>query len=593
MNYYSDSQEWKWLFHNAVDWDKIIPLYYPKFPTADGFNSKEEVLQFIEDMLTATGEWTAGAVAERAKRLDEEGAGSIENGATIPGAALTEFYNEAKELEIIGLSASPEFGGMGAPHIASLMTFTQLNKACISSATQMGFFTSMIDMVERFCEQEDKERLIPKIIAGEISGSMCLTEPGAGSDVGAVATTATKQEDGTFLLNGTKMFITNGGGGFGFALARLKDAPEGLAGISLFLCEQYLGEEKKQNYIVSKNEHKMGLHGSFTCEIVYENSVAKLVGKPNQGFRYMLHLMNEARIAVGLQTLGGMEACLEYARKYAEERAQFGKKLMDLPLYARNMEDWETERDAFRALMVDTISYFDQYQKLDLCKRHGKELNKEQEDQLKTAVKWIRRRTPLVKGYGAESFTLLSQRAIQALGGYGFIEEYDTSRFHRDSFATLLYEGTTQIQALMAMKDLMKFVMRSPAKYFTALVNANPLANFFGASSEYESKFNGAQYEFKKNFMLLLIRTLKPETDTQNPGELKKFFDAKEWLKEENIEKLMKHAETIAQGLAYIETLRVLMLHANKHDSRGDLFDRYFRLVTPRFAHIYSDWSVR
>jgi hypothetical protein len=257
------------------------------------------------------------------------------------------------------------------------------------------------------------------------------------------------------------------------------------------------------------------------------------------------------------------------------------------------MKDWDVERDAFRALMVDTISYFDQYQKLDMMKRHGTELTKEQVKQYNFAKKWVRRRTPLVKAYGAETFTHLSQRGIQALGGYGFIEEYDAARFHRDSFAPLLYEGTTQIQALMAMKDLMKFVMRNPAKYFTALVNANPIANFFGATSESESRFNDTQYEFKKNFVKLLIKTLKPGTDTENPVELRKFFNAKEWLKEENVMKLMVHAETIMYSLSYIETLRVLMLHANKDESRQELFKDYYKLVRPRFAAIYEDWSLR
>ena len=595
MSYYTESSEWKWLFKNAIDWDKIIPLYYPSFPTEDGFQNKEDVINFIEEMITATGDWASTAVQDRARTLDEEGAGKVVDGKTIPGEALTQLYNEAKELEVFGLAAPTEYGGMGAPAIAGLITFTQLNRACISSATQIGFFTVIIDMIERFCEPEDRDRLIPQIVKGELSGSMCLTEPGAGSDVGALKTTATLQEDGTYLLNGSKLFITNGGGGLGFVLARIKGAPEGLGGISMFLCEEEIGEgeNKKQNYVIAKNEHKMGLHGSFTCEVVYENSVAKLIGKPHQGFRYMLHLMNEARIAVGLQSIGGIEACISYAKNYAKDRAQFGKNLMDLPLYRRNMNDWETEQDAFRALMVDTISYFDQYQKLDMMKRHGEKLTKDQEKQLEEAKKWVRRRTPIVKAYGAETYTLLSQRAIQALGGYGFIEEYDAARLHRDSFAPLLYEGTTQIQALMAMKDLMKFIMRSPTKYFTALVNANPVANFFGASSEQEPAFNNIQYDFKKSFVKLLIKTLKPGTDTSDPAETRKFFDAKRWLKEENVEKLMVHAETILQALSYIETLRVLMKHANQDENRADLFKRYHDLVLPRLTAIYTDWSLR
>ena len=143
----------------------------------------------------------------------------------------------------------------------------------------------------------------------------------------------------------------------------------------------------------------------------------------------------------------------------------------------------------------------------------------------------------------------------------------------------------------MAMKDLMKFIMRRPAKYFTGLVNANPIANFFGANSEAESVFNSIQYDFKKAFVKLLIRTLKPDTNMDNPTELMKFFNAKQWLKEENVMKLMIHAETITQALSYIETLRVLQSHANKDSSRQDLFNRYHKLVKPRFAAIYEDWK--
>lgn len=591
MNYYSDEAEWKWLFHNAINWDEIIPMYYPEFPTADGFNSKEEVISFIEEMITATGDWAGNAVAQRAKSLDESGPGIVEDGWTIPGENLSAFYNECKELQIFGMSAPTEYGGMGMPGIASMLAFTQINRSCLSSATQLGFYTSIIDMIERFCEKEDIERLVPQIVAGELSGSMCLTEPGAGSDVGSVKTSAEKQDDGTYLLTGNKIFITNGGGGLGFVLARIKGAPEGLNGISLFLCEQKV--DGKQNYRITKNEHKLGLHGSFTCEVVYEKSIAKLIGKENQGFRYMLHLMNEARVGVGMQCLGGIEGTLHYARNYAKERSQFGKNLLDLPLYARNMKDWEIERDAFRALIVDTMSHFEIYQKMDMKKRHTGELSPEEQKKFDYAKKWVRRRTPLVKAYGAETFTNLSQRGIQALGGYGFIEEYDAARYHRDSFAALLYEGTTQIQALMAMKDLMKFVMRNPAKYFTALVNANPIANFFGASTESESKFNDVQYVFKKNFVKLLIKTLKPGTDTEDPAALRTFFNAKEWLKEENVMKLMVHAETIMFSLSYIEVLRVLQQHATKDESRAQLFEDYYKLIKPRFAAIYEDWSLR
>lgn len=592
MNYYSDEPEWQYHFKNSIDWDSIIPLYYPSFPTEDGFNNQQEVLDFLEEIVTATGEWTGNALTDRAKHIDEEGAGTVVDGCTIPGKHLSETYREAKELQYFGLSAPVEYGGMGIPGAASIIAFGQANRADMGAATQMGFFISIIDMIERFCDKEDRDRLIPQMVAGDLSGAMCLTEPGSGSDVGSLTSSAVKNEDGTYTINGTKMFITNGGGGLGFVLARIKGAPEGLAGISLFLVEQFLGEgeNRKMNYRVTKNEEKLGLHSSFTCEVVYENSIGKLVGKEHKGFQYMLHLMNEARIAVGVQGIGGLEACIHYAKEYAKERIQFGKTLMELPLYKRNMDDWETERDAFRALIVDTMSEFDIYQKLDMDKRHGVELTAEKTKLLKDATKVVRRRTPLVKAYGSEAFARISQDCIQALGGYGFIMEYEAQRFHRDSFATLLYEGTTQIQSLMAMKDLMKYILRSPAKFFASMLSSNPVANVLSGHTKYQREFLATHYEFKKNLTFLIVKTLKPDVNVNDPTEVKTFFTAKNWMKEENFNKLMIHAETICEGMSYMETIRVLTKHATKNEERSDLLGRYRKLVQPRLEGIYCDW---
>jgi alkylation response protein AidB-like acyl-CoA dehydrogenase len=456
---------WKELFTHHLPWDDILPLYYPEFPTADGYKNKEEIIASFCDILDATGSWSQDTLAPRAKIIDKVGAGELKDGRTIPSEPLQASYQEATELGILALTAAKEFGGMELPAVVNLFLYTQIHRACIGTGTQISFFTSIADMVERFCPKEVAQRIIPRIIAGELSGSMNLTEPGAGSDVGSLKTSALRQENGTYLLNGAKIFITNGGGGIGFVLARVKGAPEGLKGISLFFIEQFPEGTTAPNYLVTKIEEKMGMHSSFTCEVVYENSVAHLVGEEGQGIEYMFHLMNESRIGVGLQAISGLEACLSYVRQYAETRVQFGKTLLELPLYAYNLKNWEIERDAFRCLMVDTYGQFDIYAKIDLMQRHGKVLSKDEAALFSKAKKICRLRTPLVKYYGAETYTTLSQKCIQALGGYGFIAEYEAERFHRDSFAPLLYEGTSQIQALMALKDLFKFISKSPMTY--------------------------------------------------------------------------------------------------------------------------------
>ncbi|TNF02911.1 MAG: hypothetical protein EP326_02840 [Deltaproteobacteria bacterium] len=589
MNYFDDEQEWKWLFENGLDWDKLIKLYNPEFPTPDGMNSPQEVKDFLKEILTATGEWTGTSVSERAEELDKVGAGTVEDGNTYLSAPLQATYDEAKELAMIGLCQDPEFGGMNAPQTIGMFLLAQLSRACLSTSTQLAFFSSIADMVHRFCDHETAERIIPQIIAGDLSGSMCLTEPGCGSDLGAIQTKAKpvgeKGEGKKYLLNGSKMFITNGGGGLGFVLAKCDGLPDNLDGLGLFFVEQKLEGKEGLNFRVEKNEEKMGLHGSFTTLVVYENTEGVLVGKEGEGFKLMLHLMNEARIAVGFQALGVMEASLAYARKYAEERIQFGKPIAQLPLLARNMEDYEVERDAIRALLVDTASHYDIFQKLDMKKRKTGDLTAEEKSMYDDAVLWTRKRTPLVKYYACEAATNLSQRGIQILGGYGFIKEYPQERYHRDSFGPLLYEGTSQIQALMALKDVVKYAIKDPSKFFTNIIDKHPASEFLGKGNEWSRQYKSAHYRFKKKMMGLLIGCL-------NPGA-SKLLDFKAWADPENVNDLMIHAETLTQALSYMETLRVLCDHANKDESRSELFHKYLKVIQPRLEAIYTDWAIR
>ncbi len=588
LNYYTDDAEWAWMLKNAIDWDTLLKLYYPKFPTEEGFESKEDVISFFEELLTATGDWCANSVAKRAPLLDQHGPGKTENGRTIPNQYLQEFYNEAKELDVFGLVLPKKYGGLHVPNAIGMIALGQMGRACLSSCTQFAFFSSIADMIHRFLDDETAERLVPQIVKGELSGSMCLTEPGCGSDLGALKTTATPLEDGTYLLNGSKIFISNGGGGVGFVLAKIKGSEDNLDGISLFFTEQFIKDEKGEeevNYIVDKSEEKMGMHGSFTTTVTYEKTKARLVGDAKSGFSYMLHLMNEARIAVGFQALGMIEASIGYAREYANGRVQFGKPIAELPLMKRNLEDFETERDAIRALLVDTESHFDAYQFLHLKKEKTGELTQEEKNIFDEAKLWTRKRTPLVKYYACEAATHLTQRAIQVLGGYGYMKEYPVERFHRDSFGPLLYEGTSQIQALMALKDVVKYAIKDPGKFFSNIFYKHPAAEFLNASNEWSRQYKSTHYRFKKKLLGLLYACL-------NPGA-SKILDFKAWADPENVNDLMIHAETLCQALAYTETLRVLCAHANKDSKRSELFYKYHKLIQPRLAAIYKDWAIR
>jgi hypothetical protein len=270
---------------------------------------------------------------------------------------------------------------------------------------------------------------------------------------------------------------------------------------------------------------------------------------------------------------------------------------LELPLFKRNLQDWETERDAFRVLMVDTISHFDIFQRLDLKKLHTGDLNQKETASFKQSARVVRRRTPLVKYYGTEANASLTQKAIQAFGGYGFMTEYDVERYHRDSFGALLYEGTSQIQSLMAMKDFIKGMMKDPAKFVSSLVTGHPIGSM-RTESEHERSFKSVKYEFRKNVATLVMRCFKPELSLSERGfketitQINSVFKREYWEEAGRFDKIMAHSETLCQALAYCETLKLLAQHAARDASRGALYDRYLKLVTPRFAAIYADWKL-
>jgi alkylation response protein AidB-like acyl-CoA dehydrogenase len=595
-NFYTDSAEWQYLFKNGIDWDRILPLYIKEYPTPEGFQNKEEVIAFYEELLTNTGKWAADTLYPRARELDRMGGGKLRpDGSVEISEVLQKTYREATEMGVHGLAMPAEFGGLGIPVSAGLMAFEQVSRACVATSSQLGFFSSIADMIERFCSKELQDKFIPKIISGEISGSMCLTEPDCGSDLSAIRTSAEKQADGTYLLNGSKRFITNAGGGLAFILARVKGAPAGLEGLSLFFAEEWIGQ--KHNYVITKIEEKMGMHGSPTCEVVYDNTIAHLVGNEGDGFKHMLHLMNEARISVGLQGLGGIEQSLHIAREYCESRKAFGKPVTELPLMKRNFRDWETERDAIRALMVDTVSWFDIFQRLDLKKRHAQELTAEESALFSKAKSITRLRTPLVKFYGAEAYATLSTKGLQAHGGYGFIQEYEAERIHRDSFCVLLYEGTSQIQSLMAMKDFVKGMITNPGRFVQTLVTGHPISSLL-EDNEFTRSITSVRYEFRKNAAGLVMRCFRPDLGTSEKGlsetigQIRSVFRREYWQEANRFDRLMEHAETLCAALSYVETLRVLAKHAEKDSARGDLYHRYLKLVTPRLQSIYGEWRL-
>lgn len=585
QNSFNEQHEWKWLFENAIDWKTINKLYYFDDGSQSDFSSDRELLDYYGEFLDQLCQWMEEKVKPRAHLLDREGAGEVKDGEMILGPLLEQTYREAKDIGFFEISAPRSHGGMGLPFSVVAQSFIHLSKACLATSCQLNFFIAMMDMLERFGDKEDCERFIPQIIAGDLSGSMCLTEPEIGSDLGNIQTTATLQEDGTYLLNGTKIFITNAGGGLALILARIKGESEGLKGLSLFLAQQHIEKngEKIQNYRVTKNEDKLGLAGTFTCEVVYENTVAKLLGEKNKGFAHMIHLVNQSRTGVGFQCVGALEGCLEYLENYAKERHAFGTPLVELPLYKHNLNSWKAELAGIRALVVDTMSLFDIFKFLDLKQTKTGDLSEREQEIFSDVKRRIRLRTPLVKFYSSEAYVRLSAKAMQAMGSYGYMKEYQAERFHRESFGPLMYEGTSQIQSLMVLKDLLLGLAKNPMNWMSQL--AADYAKGKIAKNSAQSKVKKYRFEFHSAVSYLVLSTI-------GQNGLQSFLKIKEAFNDKTIAALMPHAETVTEALSYVETLAILADHAQKDQSRQAHFDDYEKLIRPRMKALMLSWKI-
>lgn len=297
-----------------------------------------------------------------------------------------------------------------------------------------------------------------------------MTEPEAGSDVGALTTSAVDAGDGTWRVNGQKQFITNGCGDIALVLTRTDPDSKGLDGLSMHLVPRFIERDGKRvkNFDLGKPEHKLSVRGSPTLEQYFDNSVAYLIGEPGQGWHYILSFMNEARVAVGIQALGICQAAFDKARTYAHQRRQLGKIIAHHELVGDMLLDMELEIAGLRAMIYDATETQDRMVGLERVLAE-EDLSDEDQLKLKRLLKrlerYVRELTPLIKYWGAEKAVEITRKALQIHGGYGIFEAYEVERHLRNSIITAIYEGTSQIQSLMSLKDQLNWTMSRPQAF--------------------------------------------------------------------------------------------------------------------------------
>lgn len=403
---------------------------------------------------------------------DQQGVHMKDGKVTIPAAfhaPMKKFYENGW----YGIGYPEEIGGMPAPHSISLLCQSIMNGANVSFAMYPGLTKGAMDVILQVGSEEQKNTIVPKMMTGEWGGTMCLTEPGAGSDVGAAVSMATPLGDGKFKMKGVKIFISSGDNDFyeniiHLYLARTPGAPAGTKGLSLFVVPKFRPDGAPNDVRCTKIEEKMGIHGQATCELTFGangDCIGELIGKENDGMANMFIMMNEARLLCGVQ--GESQANLAYmlTEQYARERSQFGKELHTHPDVKRTLLKMRSMSRAMRALVLYTADLFDRV--------HAGQ--KELQDEIAFL-------TPICKAYCSDEGFQVAIDAIQVHGGYGFCSEYGIEQFARDTKIATIYEGTNGIQAIdftirKVLKDNAKTFLNVGEKIKAAL--ARPEAQEF------------------------------------------------------------------------------------------------------------------
>lgn len=447
-NFYSDKPELKFHLNNAL-MKKIVALREGDFSDAAKYDyapvDYDDAIDSYDRVLSIVGDVTANVVAPNAESVDAEGP-HLKDGRVSYAEGTKQNLATTISAGMNGMTMPRRYGGLNFP----ITAYTIANE--VVSAGDAGFenIWSLQDCIEtlyEFGNEEQRQKYIPRVCEGETM-SMDLTEPDAGSDLQSVMLRATySEEEGCWLLNGVKRFITNGDSDIHLVLARSEEGTRDGRGLSMFIYDKRQGGVN-----VRRIENKLGIHGSPTCELVYKNAHAELCGERRLGLiKYVMALMNGARLGIAAQSVGISQAAYDEALAYATDRCQFGKAIIDMPPVYNMIATIKAKLDAGRALLYETSRYVDVYKSYDDIARSRK-LTPEERQEQKKYTRLADSFTPLAKGMNSEYANQNSYDCIQVHGGSGFMLEYACQRLYRDARITSIYEGTTQLQTVAAIR---------------------------------------------------------------------------------------------------------------------------------------------
>ncbi|MCY4307829.1 MAG: acyl-CoA dehydrogenase [Rhodobacteraceae bacterium] len=436
MGFKAPIEEYRFLFNRIFDLDDLLQ-------TGDFGDVDKEDIDFFLETIAKVAEETIAPL----QRAGDRHPAQLENGVVKTSPGYKKGYEVLTESGLVGVSADMKYGGLGLPKLVQNALNEFVNGACMSLGLNPLLTQGQIEALELFASEEIKDHVIPKLLSGEWYGTMNITEPQAGSDVGGIKTVARQIDSSEYEITGQKIFISWADADFSqnvchLVLARLSDSPPGSKGLSLFLVPKYLpdgeGHYKIRNQLqILSLEDKLGLHGSPTAVVSYDRALGKIVGQPNEGLKAMFAMMNSARLGVGSQGVGVAEASLQSAEYYSRERIQ-GKNRDGQSLSLSEHPDIKRMLAVMRAQVFVARA---------ICSYCAYSLDKAK---MTNDQKWIDRAgllTPIAKYFGSETGVDVSMAGIRIHGGIGYIEETGVSQYFRDSIVTTIYEGTNGIQA--------------------------------------------------------------------------------------------------------------------------------------------------
>ena len=448
-NFYTDNKALQYHLHHPL-MKEIVALRERDYTQSEKFDYApldfEDAMDSYERVLEIIGEVCGDIIAPNAKDVDLEGP-HHENGRVRYAKGTEENLKALNQAGLMGITLPRQYGGLNMSSIPYIMAADMVSRADAGFVNVWGL-QDCAETINEFASEDQKERFLPRTCKGETL-AMDLTEPDAGSDLQSVMLKATQDEDGTWRLNGVKRFITNGDGDISLVLARSEEGTHDGRGLSMFIYDKRDG-----GMTIRRIEDKMGIHGSPTCELVFKNAKAELCGDRKLGLiKYVMSLMNGARLGIAAQSVGVSEAAYQEAIAYARSREQFGKAIINFPAVSEMIANIKAKLDASRTLLYECTRFVDMYKSLEAISRE-RTLAPEERKTMKAYNRLADAFTPLAKGMTSEFCNQNAYDCVQIHGGSGFMRDYACERIYRDARITSIYEGTTQLQVVAAIRHV-------------------------------------------------------------------------------------------------------------------------------------------